>query len=94
MRWQCSGEGVGGEVQKYYAHLAADWKVAGSGASSQKMGPVGISIVFLSVITFILGIVVIAVSGVLLDVVCARRLRLPTSPSLAKLVFQTWFMAS
>jgi hypothetical protein len=57
------------------------------------MGPVGISIVFLSVITFILGIVVIAVSGVLLDVVRARRLRLPTSPSLAKLVFHTWRIA-
>ena len=57
------------------------------------MGPVGISIVFLSVITFILGIVVIAVSGVLLDVVRARRLRLPTSHSLAKLVFHTWRIA-
>jgi type IV secretory pathway VirB3-like protein len=52
------------------------WKATGLVALSQKMGPVGISIILLGVITFILGIVVIAVSGALMDVVCARCLRL------------------
>ncbi len=56
------------------------------------MGPVGISIIFLSVITFILGIVVIAVSGVLLDVVCARSLHLSTSSLLANFTFRTWLI--